>query len=72
MTWIAPAYIEQGFDEWQAGFLLTVFALVRVPAAFLFPALADRTGDRRPWLALTLMITAFGLCATGLFPLTTP
>jgi MFS transporter, CP family, cyanate transporter len=72
LTWIAPVYVGQGLDEGQAGFLLTVFALMRVPAAFLFPALADRSGDRRPWLALTLVITAFGLCAVGLFPLATP
>ena len=51
LTWIAPLYVEQGLDEGRAGLLLAVFALVRVPSAFLFPALADRTGDRRQGLA---------------------
>ena len=71
LTWIAPLYVDHGLDEGQAGLLFTVFALVRIPSAFLFPALADRSGDRRPWLALTLIFTAFGLCALGLAPLAT-
>jgi CP family cyanate transporter-like MFS transporter len=72
LTWIAPLYVDQGLDEGRAGLLLAVFALVRVPAAFLFPALADRSGDRRPWLALTLILATFGFCAAGLVPLATP
>ena len=71
LTWIAPLYIDQGLDEGRAGLLLAVFALVRVPSAFLFPALADRSRDRRPWLALTLILTTFGFCALGLVPLVT-
>jgi CP family cyanate transporter-like MFS transporter len=72
LTWIAPLYIDQGLDEGRAGVLLAVFALVRVPSAFVFPALADRSGDRRPWLALTLILATFGFCAAGLVPFVTP
>ena len=72
LTWIAPLYVDQGLDEGRAGLLLAVFALVRVPSAFVFPALADRSGDRRPWLALTLILATFGFCATGVVPLATP
>ena len=72
LTWIAPLYVDHGLDEGRAGLLLAVFALVRVPSAFVFPALADRFGDRRPWLALTLTLVTFGFCATGLLPLATP
>jgi CP family cyanate transporter-like MFS transporter len=72
LTWIAPLYVDQGLDEGHAGLLLAVLALVRVPAAFLFPALADRSGDRRPWLATTLVLATFGFCAVGLAPLATP
>jgi MFS transporter, CP family, cyanate transporter len=71
VAWIAPLYVDHGLDAGQAGLLFTVFALVRIPSAFLFPALADRSGDRRPWLALTLIFTAFGLCALGLAPMAT-
>jgi CP family cyanate transporter-like MFS transporter len=69
LTWVAPLYVDRGLDEGHAGLLLAVFALVRVPSAFLFPALADRSGDRRPWLALTLILATFGFCAAGLVPL---
>jgi CP family cyanate transporter-like MFS transporter len=72
LTWLAPLYVDHGLDEGRAGLLLAVFALVRVPAAFLFPALADRSGDRRPWLALTLVLAIFGFCAVGIVPLATP
>jgi MFS transporter, CP family, cyanate transporter len=72
LTWIAPLYVDRGLDEGRAGVLLAVFALVRVPSAFVFPALADRSGDRRPWLALTLILATFGFCATGLVPLAAP
>ena len=72
LTWIAPLYVDQGLGEGRAGVLLAVFALVRVPSAFVFPALADRSKDRRPWLALTLILATFGFCATGLVPLLTP
>ena len=71
VAWIALLYVDHGLDAGQAGLLFTVFALVRVPSTFLFPLLADRSGDRRPWLALTLIFTAFGLCAIGLAPLAT-
>jgi MFS transporter, CP family, cyanate transporter len=72
LTWIAPLYVDHGLDEGRAGLLLAVFALVRVPSAFVFPALADRSGDRRPWLVLTLILITFGFCAAGLAPLAAP
>jgi CP family cyanate transporter-like MFS transporter len=72
LTWIAPLYVDQGLDEGRAGLLLAVFALVRVPSAFVFPVLADRSGDRRPWLALTWILTTLGFCAMGIVPLATP
>jgi MFS transporter, CP family, cyanate transporter len=72
LTWVAPLYVDQGLDEGRAGLLLAAFALVRVPSAFIFPALADRSGDRRPWLALTLILATFGFCAMGIAPLATP
>jgi CP family cyanate transporter-like MFS transporter len=72
LTWIAPLYVDRGLDEGRAGLLLALFALVRVPSAFIFPALADRSGDRRPWLALTLILATLGFCAVGIVPLAAP
>ena len=71
LTWLAPLYAGRGLDERQAATLLTVFALVQMPAALLIPALADRGEDRRPWLALTLIFDLIGLAGVGLIPLAT-
>jgi CP family cyanate transporter-like MFS transporter len=72
LTWLAPLYVDRGLDGGQAATLLTVFALVGIPASLLFPALADRSGDRRPWLALTVAFDILGLAGVGLIPLATP
>lgn len=72
LTWLAPIYVDRGLDGGQAATLLTVFALVGIPASLLFPALADRSGDRRPWLALTVAFDILGLAGVGLIPLATP
>ena len=34
--------------------------------------MANQTGDRRPWLALTLILATLGFCAMGIVPLATP
>ncbi len=49
--------------------LLMLFSLVQVFAAFGVPALADRSRDRRPWLALVLVSTVAGLAALGILML---
>jgi CP family cyanate transporter-like MFS transporter len=72
LTWLAPIYVDRGLDGGQAATLLTVFALVGIPASLLFPALADRSGDRRPWLALTVAFDILGLAGVWLMPLATP
>jgi CP family cyanate transporter-like MFS transporter len=72
LTWLAPLYAGRGLDERQAATLLTVFALVQMPAALLIPALADRREDRRPWLALTIAFNILGLAGVGFIPLATP
>jgi CP family cyanate transporter-like MFS transporter len=71
LTWLTPLYVNGGLDEGRAATLLTVFALVGMPASFLIPALADRSEDRRPWLALTIFFNILGLVGVGLIPLVT-
>jgi CP family cyanate transporter-like MFS transporter len=72
LMWLAPLYSNSGLDEGQAATLLTVFALMGMPASLLIPALADRWEDRRPWLVLTLVFNIIGLAGSGLIPLATP
>jgi MFS transporter, CP family, cyanate transporter len=69
-TWLAPLYVDAGWSPGQAGLLLGVFSFTQVFSALAVPALADRTGDHRPWVALcvgttTAMLAAFGLAPTA-------
>jgi CP family cyanate transporter-like MFS transporter len=72
LTWLAPLYVNSGMDEGQAATMLTVFAIVGIPASLLIPALADRWEDRRPWLALAIAFDIIGLAGAGLIPLAAP
>jgi CP family cyanate transporter-like MFS transporter len=72
LMWLAPLYADRGLGEGQAATLLTVFTLVQMPVSFFIPAFADRSEDRRPWLALTLIFNVFGLAAVALIPLAAP
>lgn len=72
LIWLAPLYQDRGMGEGRTGLLLTYFTLVQIAGALVVSALADRARDRRPWLALTLVVTAAGLLAVALVPLASP
>ena len=70
LTWLSPLYVAAGWSAGRAGLLLGLFSLTQVFSALAVPALADRGGDHRPWLALcvgtvTAMLAAFGLVPTA-------
>jgi CP family cyanate transporter-like MFS transporter len=70
LTWLSPLYLEAGWSARRAGLLLGLFSLTQIFSALAVPALADRGGDQRPWLALcvgtvTVMLAAFGLVPTA-------
>ena len=52
--------------------MLTLFTFVQLFAALVVPVLADRSRDRRPWLALVLVMNVAGLAAIAAVPLATP
>jgi CP family cyanate transporter-like MFS transporter len=72
ITWLPPLYQEEGLSAERTGLLLAFFAAVQIVAAFVVPALADRSHDRRPWLALTILANVVGLAAIALAPLASP
>ncbi len=72
LTWLAPLYQDEGLSKGEAGFLLTLFTFVQIFAALVVPVLADRSRDRRPWLALVLVMNVAGLAAIAAVPLATP
>lgn len=64
LAWLPDAYVEHGWSERSAGFLLAAMNLTAIPCSFLIPWLSDRHGGRRPWLAGTA--TLFAASVVGL------
>jgi MFS transporter, CP family, cyanate transporter len=70
LTWLSPLYVAAGWSAGRAGLLLGLFSFTQIFSALAVPALADRTGDHRPWLALcvgtaTVMLATFALAPTA-------
>jgi MFS transporter, CP family, cyanate transporter len=72
LTWLPPLYLAAGWSAGRAGLLLGLFSLTQIFSALAVPALADRTGDHRPWLALCVGTVAVMLAAFGLAPTAAP
>ena len=72
LTWLSPLYLDAGWSAGRAGLLLGLFSLTQVFSALAVPALADRTGDHRPWVALCVGVATAMLAAIGLAPTAAP
>lgn len=72
ITWLAPLYVDLGWQPEQAGLLLTVFILAQLCGSLVISAVADRWRDRRPWLALTIGLNTVGLIGVVCLPLVAP
>jgi MFS transporter, CP family, cyanate transporter len=71
-TWLSPLYLDAGWTAGRAGLLLGLFSFTQIFSALAVPALADRTGDHRPWVALCVGTTTAMLAALGLVPEAAP
>jgi len=72
LTWLSPLFQARGWSAERAGALLAVFSLTQLVATLGLPVLADRTGDRRPWIALSVSACTAGLLALAVAPLAAP
>ncbi|HET6751058.1 MAG TPA: MFS transporter [Actinomycetes bacterium] len=72
LTWLSPLYQARGWSAERAGALLAVFSLAQLVATLGLPVLADRTGDRRPWIALSVGACTAGLLLVAVAPLAAP
>lgn len=72
LTWLPPLYVDRGLRPDSAGLLLLVLNLAQIPASIGSPALADRTEDRWPWLAVTTSLATGGFAGISVFPLLAP
>jgi CP family cyanate transporter-like MFS transporter len=68
LAWLAAAYTSRGYSASYAGLLLAVFSATQVITAFAMPPLAQRSGDIRPWIALSVGATTFGLALVAFVP----
>lgn len=51
-AWLPDAYIERGWSEASAGRLLAALNLSAIPASFVSPWLAERSGGRQRWMQI--------------------
>ncbi len=68
LAWLAATYTKLGHSASYAGLLLAVFSATQVITALAMPALAHRSGDVRPWIAISVGVTAFGLAMVAFAP----
>jgi MFS transporter, CP family, cyanate transporter len=72
LTWLSPLYLAAGWSAGRAGLLLGLFNFTQIFSALAVPALADRGGDHRPWIALCVGVATAMLAALGLAPTAAP
>ena len=62
-NWLADAFVEHGWSESRAGWLVAALNIASVPGAFVVPWLSDHVGGRRPWLVgigITYVVSTIG------------
>jgi CP family cyanate transporter-like MFS transporter len=62
LTWLSPYYQHLGWPSQRAALLQALWSVAQIPAALLFPALAER---RRKWAFWSLLSVASGLAGTA-------
>jgi len=67
-AWLPDAYVEHGWSDSQAGWLLAVVQAVTVPAGLAIPWLADRRGSRRFYLTTAAAVQMTGLLGVQVAP----
>jgi CP family cyanate transporter-like MFS transporter len=60
LAWLPAAYESRGWSEATTGSLLGVLHLAQLAAALVLPAVADRSADRRPVLAVAVACSVLG------------
>ncbi|WP_273888591.1 CynX/NimT family MFS transporter [Rubrobacter naiadicus] len=61
VTWLPAILRSEGMDAASAGWMLSIFQLVGLPATFLVPALAGRRPSQRGPVVLTVTLSGLGL-----------
>jgi CP family cyanate transporter-like MFS transporter len=67
-AWLPDAYVEHGWSDSRAGWLLAVVQAVTVPVGVLVPWFADRRGSRRLYLTSAAAVQMAGLVGVQVAP----
>jgi len=70
LAWLAPSYVQRGWTQVEAGWLLGLFAASQVVAALVMPHLAERSRARRTIYAACVTLAALAALAIGWAPTT--
>ncbi|MDF9905684.1 UNVERIFIED_ORG: CP family cyanate transporter-like MFS transporter [Pseudomonas reinekei] len=68
LAWLAPYYVEKGWNEQHAGLLLGFLTAMEVLSGLLTPFIANRSRDRRVVLMVLLALIIAGFCGLILSP----
>ena len=72
VAWLPAYYLQMAWSAAQSGSLLAFMTIFQVLAALVMPALAHRSTDRRPLLAVSLGAQALGYSGLVMWPLESP
>jgi CP family cyanate transporter-like MFS transporter len=72
IAWFAPTYVEHGWSQENAGYLLAVCTSAQVVSGLLGPALTDRVTDMRGLLLISAGLGAVGFFGVFVAPLAVP
>ncbi len=72
LAWMAPSYIQLGWDREHAGYLLSLFSAVQIVAGLVVPVITDRVRDLRVLLIPTTLCGTAGLVALAVAPESMP
>jgi CP family cyanate transporter-like MFS transporter len=72
LAWLAPSYVQLGWEADDAGYLLSAFAAVQIVAGLLMPVVSDRMRDLRVLLIPATAAAAIGLVGVGVAPAAAP
>lgn len=72
LAWLAPYYIELGWEEESAGLLIGYLTAMEVVSGIVSPMLAEKSKDRRKVLFVLVTLTFIGMLGLASIPLTLP
>ena len=72
VAWLPAYYVQLDWSATRSGSILAFMTIFQVIAALLMPAIAHRSTDRRPLLALSLGAQAIGYVGLLMWPLAAP